>query len=608
MRVATALGSATTLALFASAFTRPGFAPKAANRWYVIRIAGEPTGWMHDVRTASDTCLSVTTTMRLVFNRLGSSVAMEMTAQSIESMQGRFLSSTVLMRLSNEPTETTASVTGDSLRVRSRAGDHDFVRMLPLSRPVLGPAAIDALTGSNLKRVGDSVSYGSYDPAAASPGVVTRVLRGIDTIDLAGTRRTARRVVERSSATPMAITYWIDSAGTVLRSSYESPFGKTKADLVDSATALAANAGGSFSPEQYARTLVRTRLRLPQARRLVMLRVALTRRDSSLRWPSFDEPGQHVISRAADTIVLEIDRQQVSPGQHRFPVAGTQATREFLEPNAYIQPDEPALHSLARRILGSETDAWRAALALERWVADSMRFDLGVAFAPSVEVYEHRRGTCVAYATLLATLTRSVGIPSRVAFGFGYVNGIFGGHAWTEVLIGKSWLGIDAALLPDSAVDAARFSFTHASLAGGPAELTSSLGGQMYGRIDAQVLAYRVEGESEVRVASGQPPYRIRGDVYSNPSLRLSLRKPRGSTFTELDATWPDMTIAAVALASGDTVELSSADRASLASISGDHAVIVIPNGAEFYVLEARGPHPAKALLEVLPGFKPETR
>ena len=593
-----------TLALFSPAFTPPVWAPATASRWYVIRIAGTSTGWTHDVRMTSDSSVSVTTTTRLVFNRLGSSVVMEIAAQSIESVRGQFLSSHTSMRLSNAPTEATASLAGDSLCVRSRAGDREFVRMLPVSRRMLGPAAIDALTAS-LRRAGDSVTYGSYDPTTASPSVVARVLLAVDTITIAGSRRIARRVVERSSATPMPITLWIDSAGIALRSSYDSPFGKTDVDLVDSTTALAANAGGSFSAEQYAGTLVPTRLRLPQARRLVMLRMELTRRDTALRWPAFDEPGQHVVSRAPGKVVLEIRRQLSSPDPHPFPVAPTPATREFLEPNAYVQSDQPALHALARRIVGSETDAWRAALALERWVADSMQFDLGVAFAPSVEVYEQRRGTCVAYATLLAALARSVGIPSRVAFGFGYVNGIFGGHAWTEVLIGESWLGIDGALVPDSSVDAARFSFTHSSLAGGPADLTSSLGGQMYGRVDAQLLAYRVEGQSEVNVASRQPPYRIRGDVYTNPTLRFSLRKPKGSTFTQLDVTWPEMTIAAVALSGGDTVTLSSVYRPPTSS-AGDHATIVIPNGTEFYILDARGPHAGKALLQVAAGFEPD--
>ena len=43
-----------------------------------------------------------------------------------------------------------------------------------------------------------------------------------------------------------------------------------------------------------------------------------------------------------------------------------------------------------------------------------MTFDLGIALAPSSEILRDRRGTCVGYATLLAALARSVGIPSRV--------------------------------------------------------------------------------------------------------------------------------------------------------------------------------------------------
>lgn len=595
-------------ALFAVA--PPRLAPLAAQetptRWYVVRVGSAPAGWMRETRTSTDSGIIVATAMHLAFNRLGSTVAMETNTRSLESPKGRFLDADVSMRLSDQVTEMSASVMNDSMRLRTRAGGREFTRMLPIVLMLSGPAAIDRLSAMSLRHPGDSVTYGAYDPTAAAPAIVTRVLASFDTAATSVGRRSLRRVIERSSASPVATTYWIDSVGAVIRSAFDSPFGLSAIDLVDSATAAAANTGASLSDEQYTRTIVATHIRLPQARALGLLRITLARRDTSVRWPAFDEPGQRVLLRTADSVVLEIERQRVPRGPHPFPVAATPATREFLEANAYVQSDQPEVQALARRIIGAETDAWRASLALERWVADSMHFDLGVAFAPSVEVYEHRRGTCVAYATLLATLARSVGIPSRVAFGYGYVNGMFGGHAWTEVLIGDRWLGIDGALDPHGTVDAARFAFAHGSLAGGPAELTSSVGAQLYGRIDASILRYRVEGAPAVSLSRGQPPYAIHGDLYTNPTLGFSLRKPHDGTFILLNATWPAMTVAGIAFPSGDTVRVSSVYREPPEDDTdgpGGRTSLVLPNGIEHYVLEATGRHAREKLLEVTRGF-----
>lgn len=589
------------------AFAVPGFAPTtrhdATTRWYVVRMGGAPAGWMSDKRATTDSGITDATTMHVAFNRLGTTVAMEMSARSLETPQGRLLDEETSLRLSDQTTATSVSVVNDSLRVLTRAGGREFTRMLPIQRALSGPAAIDRLTVASLHHPGDSVTYGMYDPIAASPAIVTRVLLSFDTITTAIGRRSVRRVVERSSASPVAMTYWIDSAGAVLRSGYDSPFGRSETALADSAVAVAANAGASLSDEQYARTIVRTGIRLPQARALASLRVAITRRDTSLRWPTFDEPGQRVLSRTSDRVVLEIERQRVPEGPHPFPVAATPSTREFLEPNAYIQSDQPDVQALARRIVGPERDAWRASLALERWVSDSMHFDLGVAFAPSVEVYERRRGTCIAYATLLATLARSLGIPSQVAFGYGYVNGMFGGHAWTEVLIGDRWLGIDGALDPHGTVDAARFAFAHGSLAGGPAELTSSAGAQLYGGIDARILGYRVDGASAVSLSANQSSYVIRGDLYTNPTLGFTLRKPHAGTFVLLDRTWPDMTIAGIAFPGGDTVRVSSTPRPITVADTNDRATLVLPNGIEHYVIAATGGNATARLREVAAGF-----
>lgn len=574
----------------------------ASEHWYVIHLGTAPAGWMRQTESLVDNGIAVTTATHFALNRLNKSVVMDMSSRSTESSQGHWLTSDAVLRLSDQATETQATNDGDSVIIRARAGGREFARRAGAPRALIGPAAADRLTSASLHAPGDSIVFGEFDASATAPAVVTRRLTAIETIAIGGHSVVARRFIEQSTASPLTTTYWIDSAGLALRSAFDSPFGKTESELTDSATAMSA-AGATMSEDQYTQTVAATQVRIPQARNLAMLRLSLTRLDTALAWPAFDEPGQRVISRTADRVEIEITRANVPVGFHPFPVAATPANREYLEPNAYVQSDEPRLHALALRIVGSETDEWAASVALLRWVSDSVHFDAGVTFAPSVEVFENRRGTCVAFATLLATLTRTLGIPSRVAFGFGYVNGIFGGHAWTEVLIGDSWIGLDGALYADGPADAARFAFTHASLARGPADLTNSAGSQLYGRIRVAVLGYRVSGESSVVVAENAKSYRVDGDVYVNATLGLSLRKPPATRFVELNATWPNMTLAGIVDAKGDTVRLSVASRTPALDPAGKTAIAVLPNGCEFLVLDATGPGGRAMLARVVQGL-----
>src|SRR5207302_7439406 len=158
-----------------------------------------------------------------------------------------------------------------------------------------------------------------------APATVTRFVAGIDSIQVQGARVRALRIVERSAASPVPVTMWFDEAGRLLRSQYASPFGLTETALTDSATAMRANEGGALSEEQYARTLVKTTIKIPQARRVEAMRLALSVEDSAFAWPDLNGPGQRVLSKQPRQVVLEVTRRHAPAGHHRFPVASTAA-------------------------------------------------------------------------------------------------------------------------------------------------------------------------------------------------------------------------------------------------------------------------------------------
>ena len=120
---------------------------------------------------------------------------------------------------------------------------------------------------------------------------------------------------------------------------------------------------------------------------------------------------------------------------------------EYLEPNAYLQSDHKELQRKALEIVGDETDAWKAACLLENFVNKHIKeISFGTAQASAAEVLENATGDCSEHAVLLAALCRAAGIPARVAIGYMYIAGIFGGHMWAEVWIDGDWYPIDGVV------------------------------------------------------------------------------------------------------------------------------------------------------------------
>ena len=544
-----------------------------AQDYYVVTIGGAPVGWMRETRIATGAEIRSESFMSIKLNRLGSAVVMETSQSFTETAGGAMRALDVGMKMSQQEVTTSVVIDGRRAKVTATVGGRPFARELPLTDSILGPDAIRRLT-LTLDRGGDSVRFTSWDGQTNAPATITRTLVARDSL---------RRILERSSATPMTTLAWLDDAGRTVRLQFELPFGRTEVILADSVRAMLAAAGGELPAESYGRTIARTNIRLPRAREIDYLKLRLSLADSSVAIPDLSGPGQHVLDRRGPLAVVEIRRQQPRT-RAMIPVEPTEAIREYLEPNAYIQSDDPRLMTVAREIAGSERDLMKAALALRRWTAEQLTFDLGIAFAPSVEVFDRRRGTCVAYATLLATLTRAVGIPSRIAMGYVYVNGMFGGHAWTEVLVGTDWIPIDAALVSDGPSDAARFAFAWSSLRDGPGSLIAGGGTQLYGRLKVDVEAFRVAGQRRRNVSPGATPWTISGNRYQNTWLGIQVTKPAGFEFTRLDEVWPSATV--VAFERGDervTVSLRSRKPWARSNVATNE----VPRGMDSFIIEA---------------------
>jgi hypothetical protein len=325
---------------------------------------------------------------------------------------------------------------------------------------------------------------------------------------------------------------WVDRDGVMVADSTAGPFGAMTSCLSTREAALAAK--GELPADLYERTVAKSNVRLADASAVDRLVLRITPRDPAQKLPDFARHNQKVAGG-----MVEIRRPVKSPGQAAY-------APEDLAPNALVQSDDEAIAATAKQLAG--TDAWSTALAMTRWVAENMSFDTGIVQAPASELMRDRKGTCMGYATLLAALARAGGIPSRIAMGYVYYGGIWGGHAWAELWIDGQWLPFDAAVYAPGVASAARLAVGASSFADGGGSLNASLGG-LFGQVEIEIVEIEQQGRL-VQVAPGEQPFHVEGSRYVNPGLGLQVNAD-GWTIERADSTWPKTLV--VAFRRGDT-------------------------------------------------------
>jgi transglutaminase-like putative cysteine protease len=109
----------------------------------------------------------------------------------------------------------------------------------------------------------------------------------------------------------------------------------------------------------------------------------------------------------------------------------------------------PEVESLARRITAGKTNDYDRVAALSDYLRDNFTYDINCPKQGNDEntveffLFKQKRGSCEHFSTALAVMSRSIGIPSRIAVGFatGELNPLTGyyevsardAHAWVEV-------------------------------------------------------------------------------------------------------------------------------------------------------------------------------
>jgi hypothetical protein len=554
----------------------------AEDRWYVFSLGDTPVGYVSEKSGDGRT----ETALFARLNRLGKSFEMRFATTVQETPEGDLHSLSYESVLSKQATQLEALVEGNHVRITGGSQERSIER--GKSR-LLGPGAVERLTRETLRKEGDAVEYSIFSPELQRVvGVRRRVVARAE--GPACAKDSAARVEETVEGLPVARTLWLDTGGTMIADALPGPFGVMTLCRATREAALAAN--GTLPADLYQRTLARSNIRIADPAAVDRIVLRLRPRDTSISLPELAAHNQRVVDREAG-VTIEVRR----PAPPAKDVVREPAAEEYLAANALVESTHPEIARIADEVAGPETDAYRAALALTRWVAENMSMDAGIVMAPASELIRDRKATCMGYATLLAALARATKIPSRIAMGYVYYGAIWGGHAWTEMWIDGRWLPFDAAVYAPGVASATRLAAASSSFREGGGAVTSALI-SLFGRVDVETLELEARGHT---VRADKVAFRIDNGTYVNPGIGLRV-KAKGYTIERADSTWPSPVVVAFRRGA-NTIELQqkSVYPARPVMPREGTAVYAVPQGATLWVWSAEGPNAAEALRRFLP-------
>lgn len=118
---------------------------------------------------------------------------------------------------------------------------------------------------------------------------------------------------------------------------------------------------------------------------------------------------------------------------------------EYLKETPFVQSKNPAIVARSKEIIGEQRDLLEMTRLIYDWVYKNIKKVPMITMPVATEVLSMRKGDCNEHTVLFTALSRSAGIPTRIAVGLTYRDGFFYYHAWPEVYFNE-WVAVDPTL------------------------------------------------------------------------------------------------------------------------------------------------------------------
>ncbi len=416
-------------------------------RWDAAFLDGQRAGYVHTIVTQKGAQLVAAVELRLQVKRFKDTVQLGMDTGSYESTEG--VVSGVFMKQflgKNQSLDVQGKVEGKSILLtlnKTKALD-----AAPWDDRVVGIAKQQRLFRENKVQPGDQFTYLGFEPSI-NLVVTTRVqVKDHELVELIpgnGKKKLLRVEVKGDkiqSFQPPPLTIWLDEELEQVRSETEVPsLGKMTLVKTTQGYAIAPPVTGAKTLE--AHRVIPLNFRLPRAHDMTSATYRIRIKDDADPVAGFSTDGrQRPGNVKGDTFEMVVQRGIVGQSEKTRP--------EYLESSYFINSADAKVRELSRRAVGLETDAWKKAVKIEKYVKGAMQPKAHELLAPADRVAKTLEGDCTEYAMLTAAMCRAEGVPSRTAIGLVYGEErnqpAFIFHMWTEVWVRGQWLALDATL------------------------------------------------------------------------------------------------------------------------------------------------------------------
>ena len=261
---------------------------------------------------------------------------------------------------------------------------------------------------------------------------------------------------------------WVDASGQVLKQDVDLLGGMTTYRTTEAGAKSPGIPGRSVKYDQIRNTIIKVAHLIPNPYQTRYVKYQLSLKDGD-PVDVFLTDARQSLQPAGDGKSATLIVQTVGPNDGA--TGSPTVDPEFLRPNGIITSNHERVKRLAQRAVGNAVDPWDKAVKINHWVFDHMRSNFETTFAPASEAALNLTGDCTEHSVLAAAMSRSQGIPARVAVGLIYVDDAkfptkgFGFHMWHEVYVNQRWVALDSSF-DQSSVDATHIKLSESSMEG----------------------------------------------------------------------------------------------------------------------------------------------
>ena len=421
-------------ALAALAESTAADAPQDYDAWYVGSIRDVPFSSLHTTKQRqADGTIRFTHETRSLVDLLGQRQELRkkfecVVSQSLEPISCHFES-----HGQSGAATARGHVEGREFVMSFERGTSRFERRIALTGKVIfSPCLADALAAQ-----GDSqgpVSLNVITIGSWVSGSVTGQ-RLADADDLARWRVKGEAVSDHNG------TWFLNSDGTLQRAEFSRSF------VVKRGTAQEAARLKYLKHSDRDLLIFPVEQDLPFPERLRSMTVRLRWKDAPPEKLQLEDSRQRIVRQSHDENQHDVELRLGQPVDVQLPPPVPVLDPSFapyLAQTHYIRPNDPAIRDQAQKWTAGSATTMVAVQRLSHEVWSYLDGgDLVAETLSGPEVLACRKGKCSEFTTLLASLARSVGVPTRVALGMRLVAGRWFGHMWCEVWVGQ-WIPVDA--------------------------------------------------------------------------------------------------------------------------------------------------------------------